>query len=215
MEKSRMLEIAVGDIMRRLENLLRPGTIAEVDHDKAKVKVRLSSEHTTGWLSYFARRAGNTITWDPPEPGEQVLVLSPGGELATGFVLAGIYSGSKPAPSKSADLHLVKYSDGLECSYDTGTNTLVIKRDKDLNVKVKAERIDFDTKKASIRNQKGELITLISSGFKSVKDSQTATMMGPQKLLPAATDLITITQNLDSFTDAAQGDNPEPSPAGG
>jgi phage baseplate assembly protein V len=210
-----MLDIAVADILRRLENLLRPGTIAEVDHAKAKVKVRLSSEHTTGWLSYFARRAGNTITWDPPEPGEQVLVLSPGGELATGFVLTGIYSGSRPAPSKSAALHLVRYSDGLECSYDTGTNTLSIQREKDLKVKVKAARIDFETNKATIRNDKGELISLVSSGFKSIKDSQTATMMGPQKLLPAATELATITQQLDSFTDAPDNPNPQPSPVGG
>ncbi|WP_141735892.1 phage baseplate assembly protein V [Oligoflexus tunisiensis] len=210
-----MLEIAVADIMRRLENLLRPGTIAEVDHAKAKVKVRLSSEHTTGWLSYFARRAGNTISWDPPEIGEQVLVLSPGGELASGFALTGIYSGSRPAPSKSGDLHLARYSDGLECSYDTKSNTLVIQREKDLNIRVKATRIDFDTKKASIRNEKGELIALVSQGLKSVAQSQTATMMGPQKLLPAATELIPITQNLDSFTDAADDPSPPPSPVGG
>jgi len=196
-----------------MENLLRPGVISGVDHAKAKVKVRLGPEHTSGWLSYFARRAGNTITWDPPEVGEQVLVLSPGGELATGFVLTGIYSGSRPAPSNSGDQTIRRFSDGLECSYDSKTNTLAVQREEGLTVKIKATNIEFETKKASIKNDKGELITMVSSGFKSIMQSKTATMMGSQPLLPAATDLPTITANLDSFSAipgaGSEGPNPE------
>lgn len=197
-----------------MENLLRPGVISAVDHAKAKVRVRLGPEHTSGWLSYFARRAGNTITWDPPEVGEQVLVLSPGGELASGFVLTGIYSESRAAPSKSGDVTLRRFSDGLECSYDSSSNTLAIQREKGLTVRIKATNLEFKTKKASITNDKGELITLVSDGLKSIMQSKTATMMGSQPLLPASTELPAITAKLDSFTAQAKEESPKPGAKG-
>ena len=186
------------DLIRRVSNLLREGVVSEVDYDKARVKVRMGRLNTR-WLPFFARRAGNTIDWDPPEVGEQCLVLSPGGELGGGFVLTGIYSNAHPAPSKSQNIRLQKYADGLECQYDQESHTLTISRPDELNVKVKATKLDFQTNKVSIKNEQCELLGLISGAIDSIAKSKTATMMGPRELLPAAMELPLIKQKLDSF----------------
>ncbi len=87
----------MSELSRRVANMILPGVIQEIDHQTALVRVE-SGEISTNWLPYFQRRAWNTIDWDPPEVGEPCLVLSPGGELAAGFVLTGLYS----RPSKSS-----------------------------------------------------------------------------------------------------------------
>jgi phage baseplate assembly protein V len=192
--------LAIQDLYRRLNNTLRPGVISEVDHDKARVRVRLGEKLSTTWLSYFAKRAGNTIDWDPPEVGEQCLVLAPGGELSGGFALTGLYSKANPAPANVGTKTLRRYADGLECAYDHKSHTLEISRPKELIVRVKGTRIDFQTDKAAIKNAAGdEVIALVSKGFRSVAGSQTVTMMGGQPLLPAAKDLPEIAAKLESF----------------
>ncbi len=203
-----MSEIILQDLIRRMDNLLRAGTIAEVNHDKALVRVKLgegdaAKPFLSGWLNYFAKRAGNTIDWDPPEVGEQCLVLSPGGEMAGGFALTGIYSNYRPAPSKDPKVTLRKFSDGLECSYDQTSHTLTISRSSDLKVIVKTQKLQFSAEKVAIKNAAGsEVLSLISDCLQSLTLSTTATMMGPQKLLPAATELPSIRTKLSSFLGA-------------
>ena len=99
------------ELTRRLDNLLRLGTIAEVDHSKALAKVQ-SGNILTDWLPWFTLRAGTTQTWSPPTKGEQCLVLAVSGELTTAVVLVGLYT--QNAPSQSPDEHCIKFADGAE-----------------------------------------------------------------------------------------------------
>lgn len=112
-------ELTPTDLLRRLENVLRPGTIAAVDHAAARVRVA-SGDLLTGWLAWIESRAGNVRTWCPPSVGEQCLVLAPGGDLAAGWVLVGSASEAHPAPSASASLHRTQYPDGSTVDYDHG-----------------------------------------------------------------------------------------------
>jgi len=111
------------DLSRLIENLIRTGTIAEVDHGAALCRVKTGAI-TTAWLPYFERRAGNTRTWNPPTEGEQCVVLSPSGELAAGLVLVGLYSTAHPAPSADPEMHIVEYPDGAAISYNHSTGQL-------------------------------------------------------------------------------------------
>lgn len=111
------------ELLRRLENLLRPGTIAAVNHDASRVRVSIGAI-TTNWLPWFERRAGNVRTWCPPSVGEQCLVLSPGGDLASGTVLVGLDSEAHPAPSASGSLHRTQYPDGAVIDYDHASHSL-------------------------------------------------------------------------------------------
>ncbi len=193
-------EGAVQDLMRRMNNLLRPGVISAVNHDAAKVRVKLGEKLFTAWLPYFARRAGNTIDWDPPEEGEQCMVLAPGGELGGGFVLTGLYSNAHPPPSKRGDLRIRKFSDGLELSYDEASHSLTITRPDELSVIVKGSRMEFSAEKFEVFGRDGAgLMKTISDALKSIAESKTSTMMGPQPLLPAATELPTLIQTIDFF----------------
>ncbi len=115
--------IAPLDLLRRLENLLRPGTVQAVDHAAARVRVA-SGDLLTDWLPWFERRAGTTRSWSPPTIGEQCLLLCPGGELAAGMVLVGLHSDDIPPLSDSPDLHRVEHPDGAVIDYDQAAHVL-------------------------------------------------------------------------------------------
>ncbi len=113
------------DLLRRLENLLRPGTIHAIDHAAARVRVSTGGL-LTDWLPWFERRAGNVRTWSPPSVDEQCLLLSPGGDPANGLVLVGMASSAHPAPSASPHLDRTQYPDGTVVEYDHDAHTLRI-----------------------------------------------------------------------------------------
>lgn len=105
------------DISRRLESLIRLGTVAQVDESIARCRIQ-SGNLLTDWLPWLAVRAGQTKAWNPPTEGEQVILLSPSGETAAGVALVGLYSDANPAPSDSAALHIVVYPNGARITYD-------------------------------------------------------------------------------------------------
>jgi phage baseplate assembly protein V len=113
----------IATLSRMVENLLRVGKIEELDLAAKCCRVR-SGKLLTNWLPWVTPRAGTTRTWDPPTVGEQVLLLSPSGELGAGIVLTGLFSAAHEAPSSSADEHLTVYPDGARISYNHATGAL-------------------------------------------------------------------------------------------
>lgn len=113
------------ELLRRLENVLRVGTIEQVDHGDARVRVR-SGELLTTWLPWFEQRAGDVRTWCPPSIGEQCLLLSPSGDLAAGLVLVGLNSTAHPAPAAVSTVHRTVYPDGAVIDYDHAAHALNI-----------------------------------------------------------------------------------------
>lgn len=105
------------ELSRRLENLIRFGTIHAVDHAAVKVRVK-TGELVTQWLPWIEQRAGQTTTWNPPTLGEQAIVFSPSGEPAGGIVLVGIDSTAIQPPSHNPDDHATRYPDGTLVRYD-------------------------------------------------------------------------------------------------
>jgi phage baseplate assembly protein V len=121
------------ELSRRIENIIRFGTIAEVDLAARRVRVQ-SGELLTDWLKWRTDRAGSTRTWNPPTIGEQVMILSPSGELGNGIVMPSIYSDAHDAPSDSADEHVTLYPDDARLSYNHVTQVLNIAGIKDLTI---------------------------------------------------------------------------------
>ena len=113
----------VAELLRLLHNLIRLGTIAEVDHAAARVRVR-SGELLTAWRPWIECRAGTTRTWNPPTVGEQAVLFSPGGDPAAAVVLTGLYRDAHPAPAASADLWSVVMPDGAVLEYDHAASHL-------------------------------------------------------------------------------------------
>lgn len=122
---------ALADLTRRLDNLLRLGTIAQVDHGDPEqgkqpaCRVQ-SGQVLSGWLPWFALRAAAVRNWSPPSIGEQCLVFSPSGDLAAGVVLLGLNSAQHPAPSNTPTEERTQYADGTWVGYDMGSKEMTV-----------------------------------------------------------------------------------------
>ncbi len=115
------------DLLRKLENLVRLGTIAQVRHEQPGALVRVQTGGLlTDWRPYHELRAGNTRTWNPPTVGEQVTLLSPGGDLAAAIVIGGIHQNSHPTPSTDPNKTMTVYPDGATFIYDHAAHALTV-----------------------------------------------------------------------------------------
>lgn len=115
----------INEIYRQLNNLIRTGTVLEVNLQDGLCRVQTGELQTT-WLNWLTSRAGRTRTWWAPSVDEQVLLLSIGGDLTTAFVLPGIYSDEHPAPSASADAFHITFPDGAVIEYEPETSALKV-----------------------------------------------------------------------------------------
>jgi len=154
------------ELARAVRDLIRIGAVSEIDTEQALCRVK-TGELMTDWLHWLTPRAGAARTWWAPSVGEQVLILSLGGELDTAFVLPAIYSDDFPAPSVSAQAYHVQFSDGDVMEYEPETSALSVTGIKTAsvvastsvnvtapNVKVTAsEKITLDTPEVVCTNK--------------------------------------------------------------
>lgn len=105
------------ELLRLIENLIRLGTIAEVDHEAARVRVK-SGELLSAWVPWVNGRAGTTRDWNPPTKGEQCVLFSPGGDTANAFATPGLFQQAYPAPSNDPAVIGRWYPDGAVIEYD-------------------------------------------------------------------------------------------------
>lgn len=113
------------DLARRLESLIRTGTISAVQLKPLRVRVS-SGGLSSNWLSCITLRAGTTQDWDPPTVNEQCVIFSPSGDPALGLVLVGLNSDSIPSPSDNPDECLRVYPDGARILYNHKTGALEV-----------------------------------------------------------------------------------------
>lgn len=136
------------ELIRRIENLVRIGTVAQVDLDGAMVRVKIEAQDEddttllTNWLRWQSVRAGGVRVWSAPSVGEQCTVLSPGGDLAAGIVMPAIYSDNIPPPDTSADTLVVDAPQTGGITLRCGDSSLVITNS---GVQISAPRIDLNT----------------------------------------------------------------------
>lgn len=120
-----MTEFALVELARRLENIIRIGTVDAVDLYRARLRVRIG-ETQTAWLPWLTQRAGDDIDWWAPSEGEQVLVLSPSGDLVQAVALPALYQTAHPAPANDADTREIQFKGGGVFRYNRAENQLSI-----------------------------------------------------------------------------------------
>lgn len=111
----------VSELIRRLENLLRPGTIAQVDVRRARARVQCGGL-LSNWRPWLAMRAGKVRHWSPPSIGEQCILLAPGGDPANAVILVGFFSDAIPANDDRAHTLATRQPDGTLAEYDHQTH---------------------------------------------------------------------------------------------
>lgn len=101
------LAMEVSRLNRVISRQMRFGTISEVDPSKGVARILLSDPDSgrafQGPWRPWAELAGGTRSWRPPTVGQQMLVVSPGGDLAQSLLLPATFSSNNAAPSDRGD----------------------------------------------------------------------------------------------------------------
>lgn len=131
--------------------MIRIGTIAEVDvADATAPRVRVQDgELLTGWVPFGALRAGTARVWSVPTVGEQVLMLSPSGDMASAVVVCGLYSTATPAPSTDPHDHIIDFADGTRVSHNDSTGAMVFTGMRTALIRA-SESLTIDTAKMTV-----------------------------------------------------------------
>lgn len=146
----------VAELYRLLLDMLRYGTVAQVQAAPPRVRVK-AGDLLTDWLPWFNHRAGEVKTAYQPSPGEQCMIFAPGGNLRAGTVFLGLNSDSNPPPECGPNDYIIQVPVGgkillkvdesvLEITAEQiksaiGNSSIVATKG---NVKVDADRIDWN-----------------------------------------------------------------------
>lgn len=111
----------LNDLGRRLANIIRLGSIFEIDYNVAKARIKIGNLETD-WLPWLTTNSGENKSWNPPEIDEQVVIFSPCGELNQGVILPSLYRTN--APENSGNIQSVTFADGSKISFDRSSGNL-------------------------------------------------------------------------------------------
>ena len=140
----------IAELIRLLENIVRTGTVTEIDEGKWRVRVQ-SGELETTWLRWNAQRAGAFKVWLPPSIGEQVWFLCLGGNTDVAFIGGSLYSDDNPAPGASRNEMAVTAPDGATFRYDAEAGALQVKGIKSAVIEASV-KIKLDTPEVECTN---------------------------------------------------------------
>lgn len=113
----------IAELKRRLDNMLRIGTIESVNGAFCCVK---SGNIITDERPFFTTRAGTAKTSWRPSIGEQVMLLSLSGDLDNAYVLPALYSDANPEPNDHFTTDKTIYPDGAVIEYNPETSALSV-----------------------------------------------------------------------------------------
>lgn len=112
----------IAELLRLIRNIIRTGVVSEVEVGRG-CRVQ-TGDLETDWLPWITQRAGASRSQWPPSVGEQVVILSVGGELTTAVVLPGLFSDEHNEPTASLTANNVTYPDGAVIEYEPATGAL-------------------------------------------------------------------------------------------
>lgn len=108
---------------RRLGDLLRYGTVCEVDG--ARCRVQLDDGFETDWLKMPPLRAGKVRIWAPYSEGEEVSLACPDGDIAAATIHAS-HSSDDYAPPDDPTHTRIDWADGSWLGYDPGAGDFTV-----------------------------------------------------------------------------------------
>ena len=124
---------ALADLTKRLSNIIRIGTIFEINYQTAKARVKIG-ELETDFLPWANSNSGSNNIWNPPEIDEQVVILSPSGDLSQAIILPSLYKNN--ASNSDQNIKSITYQDGSKISFNVSSGTLDLDLKGDVIIKV-------------------------------------------------------------------------------
>jgi phage baseplate assembly protein V len=100
------------------------GTIASVDLAAARITVRVG-EIETQPIRWSTGAAGGTQIWIRPKVGEQVLLMTPEGDIEAAIAYPGVTFDAFP-PIADPDRDVIRFEDGATVAYNPGAGQLEV-----------------------------------------------------------------------------------------
>ncbi|MES2141914.1 MAG: phage baseplate assembly protein V [Pseudomonadota bacterium] len=151
----------LNDLDRKSATHIMMGTIVKVDSVTGKATVNINGKEVPD-LMVMAQRAGsNGKTCWLPAAGEQVIIISPFGNLMQGIIAGSIYYGEKDnenhtdMPVDIDSMNKNYYNDGTTTSYDSKKHELVFSLKEDA-IKIRAYA-DDDNKESGLEISHGDI----------------------------------------------------------
>lgn len=119
------MNFEIAELDRKLNNLLRIGTIKVADHERQQIKVE-SGGLTTGWLDWPAEIGRNYRRWRPLRVGTQVLIACPSGDPAQALVIGMLYTQAIDTPSENPEIDLIEFNGGSYLKHNATDNSIHI-----------------------------------------------------------------------------------------
>lgn len=203
LDKIEKLEMTMAYLQKQFNNMIRFGYIEDekdIDRERQSVRVKLGPTLKTGWLKFTSEKAGSVQVWNPPEAGENVVIICPYGEIPQGVVIRSFFTDPFPVSEPSANPSL-QVGDDIKVSYDKDSG----------KVSIDCTAFEVNCSTASIKNAKGEVISDATEAIEKIVLSKTNTLQGPNPLIPAVTEVPDIITKLKSFkeNDSATSRNTE------
>lgn len=119
------MDAEIIDLLRRLENMIRIGTIIDVDLSGEIPLYRVKTgELETDWIAATVQRAGTAKKSHAYTNGEQVVLLSPSGDLGAAMISHALNSEANPSPDTHATRDRTIYPDGAVVEYNPESGEL-------------------------------------------------------------------------------------------
>lgn len=137
------------DIPADLATLVRIGTVIEIDLVEARCRVRFgdpdeeSDDGETPPIRWVTPRAGRTRIWSPPSIGEQVVLLSPDGQIGAAVAICGVVQDTFP-PVGNSLAELIEWEDGAQIRYDPQSHELEAQLPAGSTVRIIADEIRLE-----------------------------------------------------------------------
>ncbi|MEE9923976.1 MAG: phage baseplate assembly protein V [Brucella anthropi] len=104
----------IADLERRMNSIVRHGTVAEVDPAKGAVRVQIGGTDDkpflSPWLPY-GQVAGALKVHSPPSVGQQMTVVSPTGDFRQAVAMPMTWSDKNASPSNKGDENVLTFGD--------------------------------------------------------------------------------------------------------
>lgn len=152
-------------IRQQLSCLIRLGSVSEVDYEKALARVNFG-QLKTWWVPWLTAKAGADRVWNPPQVGEQVVVISPHGDFKQSIIIGALYKAAYSANGDSLETKVSQYADGSVITANTddseysfsingdGKFTLTVGSAK---VEISEDKLEITCSGATIRMQGGNI----------------------------------------------------------
>jgi phage baseplate assembly protein V len=123
-----LLAKRVADLERRVSGGLRYGRVDSVDPAGGTVRVVLASgpdgDVISGPIPY-AQTAGAVKVHSPPSVGQQMMIMSPGGDVRQAVAMPMTFSDAEASPGAAEDTHILTFGD-LALTMEGGSLVLTI-----------------------------------------------------------------------------------------